>query len=147
MSSSGTITVTASRKEPPMSEHDLNLDLDITDSTRVSKRIPKSGLAAPARASLRVERCPDSSFVGRVYPLRTEQVALGRDMMNIIAINDPDVSRQHLILNWNGDHYRLHDLQSTNGTIVNGGRVVHEHSLSFGDTILIGATALKYDRP
>ena len=56
-------------------------------------------------------------------------------------LNAPDVSRRHARLERSGSHLRIYDLNSTNGTRVNG-EAVHISDLEPGDEIRIGGQAL-----
>lgn len=126
---------------------DLGVDIHITESTRVAKRPAPAEPAPRARASIRIVTCPDQRQVDGTFALRTDDVRIGRaDGFNTFSINDPDVSREHLALIWRKEGYVLSDLQSTNGTMVNGATVQQEVALYPGDTILVGSTALKYER-
>lgn len=72
------------------------------------------------------------------YELDMSRVRLGREAGNDIVIALPQVSAAHLVLHREADGgYRLVDLDSTNGTRVNG-RSVTEVALRDGDEILIG---------
>lgn len=66
---------------------------------------------------------------------------------NNIVINDIRVSRNHLqiILDDDGSYYAI-DLDSTNGTYVNGKRITNRVLLKEGDTIVIGTTTLKWEQ-
>jgi pSer/pThr/pTyr-binding forkhead associated (FHA) protein len=57
---------------------------------------------------------------GHVYNLTAKEVTLGRDLTNNIVIQDPEISRFHLILRWIDNNYEVEDLGSTNGTLLNG---------------------------
>ena len=56
-------------------------------------------------------------------PLSTQVVALGRDHSCRVSLPLSNVSRQHARITLVGEEYRLEDLESTNGTFVNGVRV------------------------
>ncbi len=65
---------------------------------------------------------------------------LGRDQhTNITALQNPAVSRNHAIISWDGEHWRLKD-SSTNGTLINRTRIGYGtyHSLKEGVTIQFG---------
>jgi predicted component of type VI protein secretion system len=64
---------------------------------------------------------------GNVYPLADKGLTIGRDPLSDILINDPEVSRQHALLNRTvtGD-YSIRDLGSTNGTYIDGKRLGSE---------------------
>src|SRR4051794_3801509 len=53
------------------------------------------------------------------------------------------VSRQHCLLTVTNEAIQLRDLGSTNGTLVNGQRVMGERGLANGDTIQVGPLALQ----
>ena len=71
---------------------------------------------------------------GEVFPL-TGKVTIGRDPSNTIHISDVAISRQHCVIN----DGKLFDLESLNGTFVNG-IPVQERILEPGDRIGVGAT-------
>lgn len=75
---------------------------------------------------------------GRTFSLERDVVSLGRDPGNDIAINHPQVSRQHARLTRRGGVMVLEDLGSTNGTFVNGVRLTGPHTLAGGDVIGLG---------
>ena len=68
-------------------------------------------------------------------------LTIGRSKKNQIIINDPFLSTQHARFVHEEDSYLLQDLQSTNGTYVNGDRVGKEPALlKNGDRVSIGQT-------
>jgi len=75
---------------------------------------------------------------GTVYPLESQEMHIGRDLNNDIVINDPEVSRRHARLFLQGSTYVLEDLGSTNGTLVNGQRVVGPYILNSGEEVTLG---------
>jgi FHA domain len=84
--------------------------------------------------------------VGKVYPLELEDISIGRDTGNTIAINDAEISRRHARLALHGSAYVIQDLGSTNGTFVNGVRVTGTQVLNPGDTISFGENiSLSYE--
>jgi hypothetical protein len=83
---------------------------------------------------------------GTVYPLEGDQLTIGRDSTNGVAINDPEVSRRHARLTFQGGKYVLEDLGSTNGSFVNGQRLSGPHVLKAGDVVALGEQiVLMYD--
>ena len=113
------------------------------DLTRVGAAGLPPGAAAPA-AVLRVLRSPDASLVQREFPVGFEDVTLGRDASNVIAVADPDVSRHHARIVRTGTSHVLVDMESTNGTLINGKRV-SEVTLRPGDRLVLGSTTLVYE--
>jgi pSer/pThr/pTyr-binding forkhead associated (FHA) protein len=76
--------------------------------------------------------------IGKVYPLEADEIFIGRDATNKVAINDAEVSRRHARMELRGTAYVLQDLGSTNGTFVNGTRVSGMQVLNPGDTVSFG---------
>ncbi|MGE5249135.1 MAG: FHA domain-containing protein [Bacteroidota bacterium] len=75
---------------------------------------------------------------GVVFPLEGDQIMIGRDSTNEVAINDAEVSRRHARLTFQGGKYVIEDLGSTNGTFINGQRLSGPHVLKAGDVIALG---------
>ena len=71
-------------------------------------------------------------------PLAHEEYGLGRGESNAIRLTDRNISRTHSTLKKTGDAWFLKDLQSYNGTFVNGVRVVADQALSTGYLVQIG---------
>ncbi|HRQ24074.1 MAG TPA: FHA domain-containing protein [Anaerolineales bacterium] len=83
---------------------------------------------------------------GVTFPLEGDQLTIGRDSSNGVSINDPEVSRKHSRLSFQGGKYVLEDLGSTNGTFVNGQRLAGPVVLKSGDVISLGEQiVLMYD--
>ena len=68
---------------------------------------------------------------------------VGRDSRQL-PLTDNTVSRRHFELHQEDDEWVLHDLGSSNGTYVNGGRVVQKKTLKLGDQIRLGRTILVF---
>jgi len=77
----------------------------------------------------------------REVPLGSEPIAVGRDPQNDVTLDDRRVSRRHAEIRLRLGRYTLYDLQSTNGTLVNGRRIA-EIVLSDEDRITIGGAEL-----
>jgi predicted component of type VI protein secretion system len=75
---------------------------------------------------------------GKVAPLEKDELFIGRDLSNDIVINDAEVSRRHARLVLQAGGYVLEDLGSTNGTSVNGQRLMGPYTLRIGDVITLG---------
>ena len=105
--------------------HTMVLDRDALLHER--PRAPRATLEVPA------ER--------RRVALTGEPLTIGRDPENDLVLDDRRVSRRHAEIRPRLGRYTLYDLQSTNGTSVNGRRVA-EVALSDGDEIVIGGAAL-----
>jgi len=75
--------------------------------------------------------------------LETDRVAVGK-AADIKIAGDPAVSRLHAVLERYGSEWAVRDLGSSNGTFVNGDRILGERTLRHGDEILVGRTRLVY---
>jgi len=73
----------------------------------------------------------------------TGPLILGRSPEADVVLQDPYASDFHVRLAFQGGEVRLHDLGSTNGTLVNGERVAAPLSLRRGDRVQIGQTIME----
>ena len=71
---------------------------------------------------------------------------LGRDVNNTIVVDDPFASTDHAVLTFRGRNWYIEDLESTNGTFVNGVPVETVAPLGFGDEIQVGEVRFRLDR-
>jgi hypothetical protein len=78
--------------------------------------------------------------------LDKERLNVGSEAHNQVVIDDPAVSEEHAVIIPVGNDHILEDLQSANGTFVNGTRV-SRHILQHGDVIELGAFYLRYLNP
>lgn len=81
---------------------------------------------------------------GAKYKLGERNLTIGRDQGNLIQIIDDLVSRRHAMIKWENGKYRIIDLQSKNGTMVNNSNV-HEKILSHKDLLKIGGSVLEFE--
>lgn len=75
---------------------------------------------------------------GATFSLDGDQLLIGRDSSSGVAINDAEVSRKHARLTFQGGKFVIEDLGSTNGTFVNGQRLVSPVVLKSGDVVSLG---------
>ena len=71
---------------------------------------------------------------------------LGRDVNNAIVVDDPFASTEHAVLTYRGRSWYVEDLDSTNGTYVNGRAVANVSPLGYGDEVSIGQVRLRLER-
>ncbi|AKT38286.1 FHA domain-containing protein [Chondromyces crocatus] len=71
-------------------------------------------------------------------PLAHDEYALGRDEANSIRLTDRNISRKHAVLSKNGQGWTVRDLDSYNGTFVNGVRVAGDQHLRHADLVQLG---------
>ncbi len=96
-----------------------------------------------ARVTLRVL---DGADRGRLYADMTTPVTIGREEGNTIQLNDERVSRFHLKIQEDQSKLILTDLESTNGTKVNG-EDTQLRILRFGDLLSVGRSVLLFGTP
>lgn len=75
---------------------------------------------------------------GETFELNKDVLTMGRDVTNDIVLADPEVSRQHARIKRTPGGYVLEDLGSTNGSFVNGERLVSPRVLNPGDLVGLG---------
>jgi pSer/pThr/pTyr-binding forkhead associated (FHA) protein len=71
------------------------------------------------------------------------EFVFGRGPECHIRPNSPWVSRQHCLLRIDKDGVLIRDLGSTNGTLVNGTRLIGERTLGSGDQLQVGPLVLQ----
>ncbi len=74
-----------------------------------------------------------------------QKFTLGRKMGKDIVIEHPSVSRDHAQIEWEHSYFYITDLNSTNGTYVNGQKITKKYQLRGEDIIYIGATRLLFE--
>jgi Nif-specific regulatory protein len=72
-------------------------------------------------------------------------VSVGRDEGNSVAIDDSAASRRHFVIRLVGERFQLRDLNSRNGTLVNG-VLVQERLLEDNDEIRVGGSVFLFKR-
>jgi FHA domain-containing protein len=82
---------------------------------------------------------------GHQHEIQKRRVVIGRSKDSDIQVEDANVSRRHAEVRQEGSAYWLVDLDSTNGTEINGRRLKRA-KLRPGDTITIGSTQLVFQR-
>ena len=76
---------------------------------------------------------------GTTIPLAGTETVIGREPTNAVAINDPLVSRRHCSIKTRAGAVEVSDLESLNGTFVNG-VPTREKALEHGDRIKVGTS-------
>ena len=76
------------------------------------------------------------------FALPSAEIHIGRDPSNLLAISDPSLSRRHCALTRDSEGYKIRDLDSRNGTQVNGvsikeARLRHGDQISAGDSVFL----------
>lgn len=85
-----------------------------------------------------------TSGAKKEIPVGGKVISIGRDPSNDLVLTDALVSRRHAIMELKGEQYVLRDNNSSNGTLVNGDRVVDDRPLRDGDLIGIGSARILF---
>lgn len=88
-------------------------------------------------------RVLDGADRGRIYQNVGPPITIGREEGNTIQLNDERVSRYHIKIQEDNNRLVLTDLDSTNGTKVNG-EDIQLRILKFGDMIAVGRSVLLF---
>jgi len=80
---------------------------------------------------------------GRTYETPDEPSVIGRSSEQV-HLSDNSASRRHAEIRPSNGHWLLADLNSSNGTYLNGQRIVQPARLKHGDQIKVGATLLVF---
>ncbi len=109
--------------------HGNSVSLTFRASGKVGEQRPASGIVRIGATALQMK----------------STLIIGRDPQADIHLSSPIVSWHHARLERIAQGYRLSDLHSTNGTFVNGTRLVRPHILQQGDVVQIGPFKLVYE--
>lgn len=86
----------------------------------------------------------ENGKIDLIFPLNQNVLRIGRSPENAVTLEDEKVSRRHARLFKKGDEWEIEDLESANGTRVNG-VAVRSAKLKDGDRIEVGATTLRLE--
>ncbi|HVB94634.1 MAG TPA: DUF3662 and FHA domain-containing protein [Acidimicrobiales bacterium] len=81
---------------------------------------------------------------GERIVLGPEAITIGRLPESTVVVTDPNASRRHAEIRRVGNDVVVVDLNSTNGTRVNGAGI-QERKLADGDEIVVGTTFLRFE--
>ncbi|RRC94465.1 FtsK/SpoIIIE domain-containing protein [Schaalia canis] len=124
--------------------HDSIEDVVLLEGSRISPQSPES--------------LPDSEWVvliaggmaaGKVLPLHNKAaLRIGRSPEATICLDSPSVSWSHCVLNIEGNKVRVRDAQSSNGTFINGEKIVDEDGVLVDEfaTLSVGGATLLLQR-
>lgn len=88
----------------------------------------------------------DGSNATRTIPVERETLLIGRADTSDLHLDDAHISRQHARLTRQRDQLIIEDLQTINGTLVNGQPLTHPYILQPGDVISLGQFTLSAER-
>ena len=114
------------------------------------------GMVLVSGEMVRSEEPPKARVIlpdGRAIQLGTTPLTIGRLPDCGVVLADPNVSRQHAEIRpaaaggpAGAGGYEISDMGSTNGTKLNGIPVVGSQALKDGDTVTVGATAIRFEQ-
>ena len=130
---------------------------DQIDAARRIREAPKTPSIADIRRTspgLNLEPVPPSQVLTEMAEAMLLQngakillknvTRIGRRPESDVALNDPEVSGEHARIRWEGSAFFLEDLQSSNGTFLNGTRIHAPARLANGALIKVGKTQLQF---
>lgn len=119
----GDFTLYLEYQEPDrMSDQDVRSTLFISDGTDDEFKLVRI----------------NDEFAGEEFILSEVENSIGRTDDNFILLSDESISRQHATIERRGDQFILEDLNSSNGTRVNGTDVTGHRVLESGDVLELG---------
>lgn len=126
----------------PMTQRRISPTIDshhITDNARYSRN-----LQGTPRVNMDVACTLIDRQSGRTYRVEAPRAIIGRERSQAdVILRDPNVSRRHAEMTYDGHDWHIADLHSTNGTLVND-IDIDEVILRDGDLITIGLIDLQF---
>jgi hypothetical protein len=115
----------------------------VADLPRPHVRLRDRLLAGLSPLWRRPERAPPALEIEVLLPRSAEALTLGRSHDCDVVVGEETVSRYHAELrHGDGDEWTIHDLDSTNGTWLNGSRI-REARVFRGDVLRLGGLRLE----
>ena len=115
----------------------ISRDVALTNRRLLEKQQVMGSLSIVATESPQVE-------AGAAWSLR-EVTSIGRGAGNHIILKDEFASAEHLLINRRGPQWWVEDLNSSNGSWLNGSRLIYPTVITSGDIIKIGSTAIRFE--
>lgn len=111
------------------------------DATRVGKPEPAGKIPSRLQASLVIV---EGHARGMEYAVTKTYTVIGRDKeAEITPPGDSHISRRHAMIVYLDGSYILKDLDSTNGTVINGA-IIKQANLGHGDKFRVGETTFQF---
>ena len=124
---------------PPEAETKPDPDTSIRNAT--SGKAPKLPQGRPFELVV-----VEGDELGKRFVISKAQMTIGRGVHTDIQLKDPEVSREHCVIESFGETLLIKDLRSANGTVLNG-FLVRRDLLKQNDRIHVGNTTLEVERP
>lgn len=133
------------RKDSELKPGSFEIDASTSeDSVPEAQQAPAAPPAPPTPPRAAAKMQPVLDISGQRFALNHPSIVLGRSADTDIPIEDPGVSRRHLKIEQRGTSTWAVDLGSTNGSYVNGRKIVGESELHDGSNIAMGQTRIVY---
>jgi len=87
----------------------------------------------------------DKNFAGRTYELLLEKTTVGRGDQNTLVIRDSSLSSTHCEILMHGSEIIVRDLDSSNGTFVEGTRLNKQSQVKSGQTVRFGSVEARLE--
>ena len=88
----------------------------------------------------------EGAYAGQVFPIVSSNMVVGREPgRDIVLSADSTVSRVHAQIVQEGGSYLVYDNNSSNGTYVNGQRVIASYPLNPGDIVAFGSSKFRFE--
>jgi len=94
--------------------------------------------------SVALLRFISGELAGEVIELPHSRMSFGRDLDNTVGTDNPAVSLHHAVIVPEAGGFVIYDLDSSNGTFVNGEKI-KERRLLNGDLVKIGIMEMRYE--
>jgi hypothetical protein len=114
------------------------------EPTRTTPAAPSRRPSATVRGQAMLEVLDENGAVLFRRAVDGDGLVIGRRTSSGLTLPDVEVSRQHAQIEPDTAGFSLHDLDSMNGTAVNGRRITGRHLLRDGDVIEVGHTRLRF---
>ncbi len=115
---------------------------DWSESETAAQSVDAASATRPH--SVTIIEGPDEGAVFKLDPQAPSRLLLGTSSVCELRLTDPAVSRRHAALEPAGNRYRLTDLESTNGTFVDGVAIVEAY-VRGGEIVRCGGSAMRIE--
>ena len=86
-------------------------------------------------------------YLGKIFELNADAIIVGREASNPVALTeDSTTSRRHALILRQSGQFTIQDEGSSNGTLVNGVKIMEPKAISAGDEIQIGSTRFRFEQ-
>ena len=106
-----------------------------------SKLIGNSDIKMSYQPELKVSLFNAKGLLEKQYSF-SNKFTVGRSPDNDIALPDPLVSRYHFDIRWEDASWWINDLNSANGTFLDGNRITQKTRLEFPATLALGKASI-----